>query len=158
MTEEEARKRVKEIKGFYGHFTSYVVVSIFFFALNMLTSPGEFWFFYPMLGWGIGLGIHAMNTFNPFGSPDWEERKVQELMDQDPEYYYQNGQIMRDMMRDEMNLLQENFDGDQRLNDIVDRLDSLEEMVRASKADSETPEELKKDDYQPWTEHESDKK
>lgn len=77
MDEEQARKRIKELKGYYGHLASYVVVNLFLFTLNMITSPGDIWFIYPLLGWGIGLAIH---TFDVFGTGvDWESRKLDKL-------------------------------------------------------------------------------
>ena len=82
---ESARKRAKEIKEFYSHLLSYVVVNLFLMALNLLTSPDHLWFFWPMFGWGIGIAVHAMKTFNlmPFLGKDWEERKLKEFMEEE---------------------------------------------------------------------------
>lgn len=82
---ESARKRVKEIKEFYSHLLAYVVVNLFLMAVNLLTSPKHLWFFWPMLGWGIGITVHAMKTFNlmPFLGKDWEERKLKEFMEEE---------------------------------------------------------------------------
>jgi sensor histidine kinase YesM len=79
----KAQKRVDDIKGFYGNLTSFVVVNIGLMILNLLTSPGHLWFFYPFIGWGIGVVAHGMSVFNymPFLGRDWEEKKIQELMD-----------------------------------------------------------------------------
>ena len=46
----KARKRVEEIKGFYGNLIAYIVVNIGLMVLNLLTSPNYLWFFWPMLG------------------------------------------------------------------------------------------------------------
>jgi len=40
-----AKKRVKEIKGFYGNLISYLIFNLFFLVLNLVTSPDELWFF-----------------------------------------------------------------------------------------------------------------
>ncbi|MEW5676083.1 2TM domain-containing protein [Flavobacterium enshiense] len=82
---ETARNRVKEIKEFYSHLLAYVVVNLFLMAVNLLTSPEHLWFFWPMLGWGIGITVHAMKTFNfmPFLGRDWEERKLKEFMEEE---------------------------------------------------------------------------
>lgn len=73
-----AEKRVKEIKGYYGHLWSFILVNGFLLALNLLTSPGFLWALIPMLGWGIGLAFH---TFEVYGYPgmgkDWEERMLE---------------------------------------------------------------------------------
>lgn len=82
-----AKKRVDEIKGFYGNLVSYVVVNTGLLILNLLTSPDHLWFYWPMLGWGIGVVIHGMKVFNymPFLGKDWEEQKIREFMERDKE-------------------------------------------------------------------------
>ena len=59
----EAQKRVKDKKSFYSHLASYLMMSIFFFVLNALTSFGDWWFYWPLLGWGIGLVMHYFRVF-----------------------------------------------------------------------------------------------
>ncbi|MEN4759713.1 2TM domain-containing protein [Chryseobacterium sp. C39-AII1] len=81
MAYEKAAKRVKEIKGFYGNLTSYCLVIPFLIVLNVITSPGHLWFFWPMLGWGIGLAAHGINTFGI--GKDWEEKKIKQLMEEE---------------------------------------------------------------------------
>ncbi len=80
-----ARKQVEEIKGFYGHLTSFVVVMLFLLFINLRYSPQYLWFFWPLLGWGLGLFFHGMRVFNymPFLGKDWEERKIKEYMEQE---------------------------------------------------------------------------
>lgn len=75
---ERAVKRVKELKGFYGNLISYCIVIPFLVIINLLTSPKEIWFYWPMLGWGIGLLAHGMNVF-AIGK-NWEEKKIREIM------------------------------------------------------------------------------
>ena len=84
----EAKKRVEEIKGFYGNLTSYIVVNIGLMVINLLTSPKHLWFFWPMLGWGIGVFFHGMKVFNfmPFFGKDWETQKIKEFMDKEKEH------------------------------------------------------------------------
>lgn len=81
----KAQKRVEEIKGFYGHLTSYIVVMTGLMVLNLLTSPNNLWFLYPAMGWGIGVLVHGASVFNymPFLGNDWEERKIRQFMDKD---------------------------------------------------------------------------
>lgn len=80
---QRARRRVKELKEFYTHLGSYVMVIGFLAVIDIATGDG-FWFYWPAFGWGIAVVIHAANTFSPgfFGS-DWEERKIRELMEKD---------------------------------------------------------------------------
>ena len=80
---EDAKKRVNEIKEFYQHLLVYVLVNAFLFAVNKLTSPGYNWFIWPLLGWGLGLVLHALSVFGALWGRDWEERKIQEIMNRD---------------------------------------------------------------------------
>lgn len=81
----KAKKRVEEIKGFYGNLTAYIIINIGFLVINLLTSPNQLWFYWPMIGWGIGVVIHGMKVFNymPFLGKDWEEQKIKEFMDKE---------------------------------------------------------------------------
>jgi hypothetical protein len=82
---ERAKRRVEEIRGFYGHLTAYVVVNAVLVALNLMTSPRYLWFRWPLFGWGIGLVLHAFSVFGAgrlFG-PEWERRKIKEIMERE---------------------------------------------------------------------------
>lgn len=81
----KAKKRVEEIKGFYGNLAAYIVVNIGLLVLNLVTSPGHLWFFWPMIGWGIGVVFHGMKVFNymPFLGQDWEQQKIREIMEKE---------------------------------------------------------------------------
>ena len=81
----KAQKKVEDIKGFYGNLFSYILVNIGLATLNLLTSPEYLWFLYSAVGWGIGVVIHGLNVFNymPFLGSDWEDRKIQELMEKE---------------------------------------------------------------------------
>ncbi len=76
---ERAQKRVKEIKGFYANLISYCIVIPFLILLNLLTNPKHIWFYFPMLGWGIGLAAHGMSVF-AIGK-NWEDRKIREILE-----------------------------------------------------------------------------
>ena len=83
---DRARARVQAVKGFYLHGVAFVVVNIALFALNALLGEG-WWFYWPLIGWGIGLGLHGFSVFGfggggPWGR-EWEERKTQEIMDKE---------------------------------------------------------------------------
>ena len=80
---QEAKKQVDEIKGFYFHLISYVLVNVFLIVINLLTSPEYLWFFWPLLGWGIGLVIHAFSVFGGFMGKSWEERKIKEIIERE---------------------------------------------------------------------------
>lgn len=80
-----AKKKVDEIKGFYGNLASYILVNIVLLVINLTTSPEYLWFFWPLLGWGIGVVFHAMKVFNymPFLGSDWEEKKIREFLEKE---------------------------------------------------------------------------
>lgn len=80
---ERARKRVEEIKGFYIHLLVYVLVNLGLFLVNILSSPHGLWFYWPLLGWGVGVVAHGISVFGLRGvlGPEWEERKIREIMD-----------------------------------------------------------------------------
>ncbi|MCP2727637.1 2TM domain-containing protein [Limnofasciculus baicalensis] len=76
-----AKRRVAAIKGFYIHLIAYIAVITLLFFIDFLT-PGGWWFYWALLGWGIGIIAHALTIFGItglFGS-DWEEKKIAELM------------------------------------------------------------------------------
>ncbi len=76
---ERAQKRVKEIKSFYGNLISYCIVIPFLIIVNLMTTPNDIWFYFPMLGWGIGVIAHGMSVF-AIGK-NWEERKIREILE-----------------------------------------------------------------------------
>jgi hypothetical protein len=77
----KARRRVKEIKEFYGNLVSYCVVIPFLIFINYSTYWEFQWFWFPMLGWGLGLTIHGFSVFG-YGAA-WEERKIREIMEKE---------------------------------------------------------------------------
>ena len=83
---KRAKERVEAIKGFYIHATIYVLVNLGLFSINALTA-GTWWFYWPLIGWGIGLTAHAVSVFlagetGPLGR-QWEERKTREIMEKE---------------------------------------------------------------------------
>ena len=81
---QRAQQRVTEIKEFYHHLTTYLIFVCIFIALNLYTTS-FFWAIFPIVGWGIGVMGHASNTFrwNPFFSKEWEQRKIDEYINND---------------------------------------------------------------------------
>ncbi|WP_294279002.1 2TM domain-containing protein [uncultured Chryseobacterium sp.] len=76
---ERAQKRVKELKSFYGNLTSYCIVIPSLVIINLITSPDDLWFYYPMLGWGIGIAAHGISAFGI--GKRWEEKKIREILE-----------------------------------------------------------------------------
>ncbi len=76
-----AKKRVEQLKEFYGSIIAYVLVIPFLIFINLRTSPNFHWFWFPMFGWALGITIHGFKTFG-YGS-NWEERKIREIMEKE---------------------------------------------------------------------------
>ncbi|PWA06266.1 2TM domain-containing protein [Flavobacterium psychrotolerans] len=74
----KAKKRVEELKGFYGNLMSYCVVVPFLVVINLMYSPQFQWFWFSAVGWGFGLTMHALKVFGY--SSNWEERKIKEIL------------------------------------------------------------------------------
>lgn len=74
----KAKKRVEELKGFYGNLISYCCVIPFLIFINLKFSPHFQWFWFSALGWGFGLIMHALKVYGY--SSNWEERKIQEIL------------------------------------------------------------------------------
>ncbi|WP_310557087.1 2TM domain-containing protein [Flavobacterium sp.] len=81
MAYVRAKERVEKIKGFYGNLISYCTVIPILIIINLNTSSDFQWFWFPMLGWGMGVSFHAIETFG-YGK-NWEERKIQEFLNKD---------------------------------------------------------------------------
>ena len=60
---EKAKKRVEEKLGFFSHLAVYLIVNAIRLVINLTQSPGDYWFFWPLLGWGIGVFFHGMGIF-----------------------------------------------------------------------------------------------
>lgn len=81
-----AKERVEELKKFYSHLTTYILVIGGLAALNYWVNQFHYmWFLWAAFGWGIGMVSHALKTFrlNPFFGKNWEERKIKQFMDED---------------------------------------------------------------------------
>lgn len=78
---QRAIERAKELKRYYTSLGTYVIFCIFFFVLNYFTSYGNWWFYWPMIGWGLSIALKTINVYN-FGS-DWEENKAKEIYEKE---------------------------------------------------------------------------
>ena len=51
-------------KAFQAHASIFVMVNLFLIAIWAAAGAGYFWPIWPILGWGLGVGIHAWATYN----------------------------------------------------------------------------------------------
>lgn len=79
-----ARKRVEDLKEFYTSLMMYPIVIPFLIFINYKTSWNFQWFWFPMIGWGIGLLFHAYKVYFTDGvlGRNWEERKIRQYMEE----------------------------------------------------------------------------
>lgn len=82
---EEARRRARSLRGFYTHLMVYMLVNAALVVMNLVTSPGRWWFGWATIGWGIGLAAHGLSVlvFRGWLGADWEQRKIREYLDRD---------------------------------------------------------------------------
>ena len=75
MSREQAIKRLKKRRDFYGHLLVYALVNGFLVVIWAVTDPhGFFWPIFPMLGWGIGV---ALNAWDVYRSDTFSEDQIQ---------------------------------------------------------------------------------
>ncbi|MGF1692281.1 2TM domain-containing protein [Photobacterium kagoshimensis] len=80
--ENKVLAQVREIKGFYSHLITYVLVISMLFVINFITDSSYIWAWWPAMGWGIGIISHALSAFeimNFFGA-DWEKKQVEKRL------------------------------------------------------------------------------
>lgn len=81
---EEAKKKVQAKLGFYHHLIVYAGVNVLLIIINLVTSPGDLWFQWPLLGWGIGLFMHGVGLFRVSAMKSLERRLIEEEMKKQP--------------------------------------------------------------------------
>ncbi|MDC6365110.1 MULTISPECIES: 2TM domain-containing protein [Flavobacteriaceae] len=77
----KAKERVDKIKSFYQNMLAYCLVIPFLAFINYTTTSYP-WVVFPAIGWGLGLIINGLCAYGyvPFLGRDWEERKINQLM------------------------------------------------------------------------------
>lgn len=75
------RARVHQKAEFYRHLVAFVVVGAVLAAIDLLTSPGTLWFFWPMGAWAIGLVLHFFDVWVMGEGAGMEERMLEREME-----------------------------------------------------------------------------
>lgn len=80
--ERSAIEYVRELKAFYSHLITFVIVMLGLYFFNIWTSPEYLWFWWPLFGWGIGVFIHGVSVFEVFSffSPEWEQKQIEKRL------------------------------------------------------------------------------
>ena len=92
-----AQKQVKRLKHFYRHVVLYIIMVIALLLVRYVLLPRMDWMLpdkgfqdwlywnfvlFPVL-WGVALAIHGLTVFRWGAVKKWEDRKIQELMDEE---------------------------------------------------------------------------
>ena len=60
---EEAKRRVREKKGFWGHFGAWASINLMLIVIWTLTDRGDPWFVWPLGIWGVFVLLHYLRVF-----------------------------------------------------------------------------------------------
>lgn len=83
--EKRAMEYVQGLKEFYSHLAVFVIVMTGLIILNLYITPDYYWFWFALLGWGVGLATHAVTTFDVFNlfGADWEKKQIEKRLGRD---------------------------------------------------------------------------
>jgi len=75
---ELVRLQSRRIRRLRSHAVTFALVNLMLFGINVLTG-GPWWFFWPLLGWGLGLALQAKTVVMPDPERDREraERRLE---------------------------------------------------------------------------------
>ncbi len=66
---DRSGRYARELRDFQAHLTAYLLVNLALFLINVAT-PGSWWFYWPLLGWGAGVLAHAAHVYTVRVSPE----------------------------------------------------------------------------------------
>lgn len=81
-----AKEKAQELKSFYFSLIFYVIVnSGLVYIWYEFSSHSVQWFWFPIVGWGIGLLFKAMNVFefNILFGKNWEQQQIKKYLRKD---------------------------------------------------------------------------
>ena len=77
---EQALASLKRKAEFRTHLIVYILVNALLIVIWAVTSGGFFWPMFPMVGWGVGLGLHAFESYGQRGpTEDRIQREIDRL-------------------------------------------------------------------------------
>jgi hypothetical protein len=80
---EEARRYVRRKRIFYTVVAIWLALSAMWFAIDLADDSTSYWFYWPMLGTGIGVaitGLVLLGIGGLFGA-DWEHRQIDKYLE-----------------------------------------------------------------------------
>jgi polyferredoxin len=80
---DEAQRWVRRKRILYTIFGIYIVLSLMWFLIDLADGTESLWFYWPMLGTGVGVAVVAVIMFGIGGlfGTGWERRQVQRYLD-----------------------------------------------------------------------------
>jgi 4-hydroxybenzoate polyprenyltransferase len=79
---EEARRYVRRKRIFFTVLAIWIALSLMWFLIDMRDDSSSVWFYWPMLGTGVGVaitGIVLLGIGGLFGA-DWERREIDKYL------------------------------------------------------------------------------
>jgi 2TM domain len=79
---EEAQRYVRRKRIFFTVLAIWIALSLMWFLIDMRDDSSSVWFYWPMLGTGVGVaitGIVLLGVGGLFGA-DWERREVDKYL------------------------------------------------------------------------------
>lgn len=78
---QAARRQVRSESNFYRGLVTFMIVNVFLFVINQVTTPGNHWFFWPLGIWG---GLLIFRGLRIFVMRDWlirlEQARLQKIL------------------------------------------------------------------------------
>ena len=84
-SQQTARKSAKAKVEFRIHMINYIVINTLLAIINLTLTPGYIWFKWPLLGWGIGIILHALNVYYS-GNKSIKERMIEKEMKKENQF------------------------------------------------------------------------
>lgn len=79
-----AKRRVIAKKAFKIHLATFAVVSLFLYIISSLNRSN--WWIFPVIGWGIGIIIHAVSLSSSLSTGNEIEREMEALKKEKDRY------------------------------------------------------------------------
>ncbi|MCA3216974.1 MAG: 2TM domain-containing protein [Burkholderiales bacterium] len=75
---DTARRDVRRLRSFYSLLGTALLVIALTSVVNVLTSPGRWWFLWVVFGFGVAIAFSAFDLWvrRRWLGPDWERRQV----------------------------------------------------------------------------------
>lgn len=84
---QKAKVKAREIRDFYINLSLFCLFIPLIVGINLYFVPKFQWFWFSIIGWGVGVFFHAANTFEIFSffKSTWEKRKIAQFIKEEIE-------------------------------------------------------------------------